>query len=91
VLAALTNEQIFPGVPALIPQEDANGNIVVDTDGAPILADNPLNPFAADALPVVSTLGLAQRRATDVSSFRFVTGMEGRPCLWWPERTQLGL
>lgn len=76
-ISRLTNEQIFPGVPALIPQEDANGNIVVDGTGAPILADNPLNPFAADALPVVSTAGLAQRRSTDVSSFRFVTGIEG--------------
>ena len=76
-ISRLTNEQIFPGVPALIPEEDANGNIIVDGTGAPILVDNPLNPFSADALPVISTLGLAQRRATDVSNFRFVTGIEG--------------
>ncbi|MCR9270731.1 MAG: TonB-dependent receptor [Hyphomonadaceae bacterium] len=76
-VSRLTNEQIFPGVPALIPQEDANGNLLVNTDGSLALVDNPINPFSADALPVVTTLGLAQRRSTDVENFRFVAGMEG--------------
>lgn len=72
-----TNEQAFPGVPALIPQEDANGNIIVDGTGAPILVDNPLNPFDVDALPVYSNNNLAQRRSSDVSFFRGLFGIEG--------------
>ncbi|MHA7859322.1 MAG: TonB-dependent receptor domain-containing protein [Henriciella sp.] len=76
-VSRLTNEQIFPGVPALIPQEDANGNLLVNADGSLQLVDNPLNPFSADALPVVTTLGLSQRRSSDVSNIRFVTGLEG--------------
>jgi iron complex outermembrane receptor protein len=76
-VSRLTNEQIFPGVPAMVPQEDANGNLLVNPDGSLQMFDNPLNPFSADALPVVTTLGLSQRRSTDVSNFRFVVGMEG--------------
>ena len=72
-----TNEQAFPGVPALIPQEDANGNIIVDASGAPLLVDNPLNPFDVAALPVYSNNALAQRRSSDVSFLRGVFGMEG--------------
>jgi iron complex outermembrane receptor protein len=72
-----TNEQAFPGVPALIPQEDADGDIIVDANGDPILVDNPLNPFDVDALPVYSNNSLAQRRSSDVSFLRGVFGLEG--------------
>jgi len=72
-----TSEQAFPGVPALIPQEDADGNIIVDGDGAPVLVDNPLNPFDEDALPVNTLKELSQRRETDVDNMRFVAGLEG--------------
>lgn len=61
-----TDEQVFPGVPALIPMEDANGNLLVNPDGSLQLFDNPLNPFSADALPVYSLEGLSQRRKSDV-------------------------
>ncbi|MCQ8185314.1 TonB-dependent receptor plug domain-containing protein [Parvularcula maris] len=81
----LTNEQIFPGVPGLIPQEDENGNIIVDVDDVdedgdrnePLLVDNPLNPFAGDALPVVSSLSLPQERESTVSNLRLVGGFTG--------------
>jgi len=72
-----TSEQVFPAIPAGIPQEDANGNIIVDATGAPVLVDNPLNPFDETALPVYSLEGLSQRRRTDIDNFRFVLGMEG--------------
>ena len=73
-----TSEQVFPVVPAQIPQEDANGNIVVDGNGAPVLVDNPLSPFDnEDALPVNSLEGLSQHRRTDIDNFRVVLGMEG--------------
>ncbi len=77
-----TSEQAFPGIPALIPQEDANGNIIVDGTGAPIRVDNPLNPFDEDALPVYSLEGLSQERATDIDDFRIVLGAEGEIGLW---------
>ena len=72
-----TSEQAFPAIPAGIPQEDANGNIIVDGTGAPILVDNPLNPFDEVALPVISLAGLTQNRETDIDNFRVVLGMEG--------------
>ncbi len=71
------NEQIFPGVPGLIPQEDANGNLLVNPDGSLQLFDNPLNPFPEDALPVVTTQDLSQQRRSEVNNFRFVLGIEG--------------
>ncbi len=70
-------EQVFPGIPGFIPQEDANGNIIVDEDGAPILVQNPLNPFGEDALPVLRIQDLDQRRASEVSNLRAVAGLEG--------------
>lgn len=72
-----TTEQVFPAIPAGIPQEDVNGNIVVDATGAPILVDNPLNPFDETALPVYTTQGLTQHRQTDIDNLRYVLGMEG--------------
>lgn len=72
-----TSEQIFPGIPAFIPQEDANGNLLVNPDGSLQLFDNPLNPFTEDALPVITTGALPQLRETELSNFRFVAGLEG--------------
>lgn len=72
-----TSEQAFPAIPAGIPQEDANGNIVVDATGAPVLVDNPINPFDETALPVYSLQGLSQQRETDIDNVRIVAGLEG--------------
>lgn len=70
-------EQVFPGVPGLIPMEGPDGNIMVGADGAPLLFENPLNPFGEDALPVVVLRDFPQRRSSEVSNMRFVGGMEG--------------
>lgn len=76
-----TSEQIFPAIPATIPQEELDGNggtrIVVDSNGDPILVDNPLNPFDEVALPVYSLRGLSQERETDLDNVRIVLGIEG--------------
>ena len=72
-----TSEQAFPAIPAGIPQEDANGNVIVDATGAPVLVDNPINPFDEVALPVYSLAGLTQHRETDIDNIRLVTGLEG--------------
>ncbi len=72
-----TSEQIFPTIPALIPQEDANGNIIVDGTGAPVLVDNPLSPFASDAIPIVTLEDIPQKRNVELQHFRFVGGVRG--------------
>lgn len=78
-----TSEQAFPSIPFEIPQEDANGNIVVDATGAPVLVDNPLSPFDEFALPVYSLQGLSQARKTDIDNLRIVTGIEGDLDFGW--------
>lgn len=72
-----TNEQIFPDVPRAIKQLDANGNVVVDGTGAPILVDNPLNPFGDDIAPIFTLDSLPQTRDLELQQFRFVGGMRG--------------
>ena len=73
-----STEQIFPSIPAVIPQEDANGNIIVDGTGAPILVDNPMSPFP-NSTSVLVTLGdsLPQIRDVELQHFRIVSGMRG--------------
>lgn len=79
-----TSEQAFPAIPHMIPELDASGNVIVDGTGAPILVDNPLNPFDAErSLPVYSLQGLTQRRKTDIDNFRFVTGVNGNLGSGW--------
>ena len=72
-----THEQVFPTIRGMIPQEDAAGNIIVDATGAPILVDNPLNPFAADAIPIITLSDIPQQRTVELQHFRFVGGLRG--------------
>ncbi len=72
-----SSEQIFPTIPGNIPQEDANGNIVVDSSGAPILAPNPLNPFGQNASPIITLDVLRQDRRVELQQARFVGGLRG--------------
>lgn len=73
----LPREQVFPTVPGFIPMEDANGNIMVDGTGAPLMFANPQNPFGENALPVITLADFPQRRTAEVSNMRFVFGLEG--------------
>jgi iron complex outermembrane receptor protein len=72
-----STEQIFPTVPGLIPQEDVDGNIIVDALGAPVLVDNPLNDFPVNASPIVTLEDIPQRRDVDLDHFRIVGGFRG--------------
>lgn len=72
-----THEQIFPTILPMIPEEDANGNIVVDATGAPILVDNPLSPFAGPAIPIVTLDDIPQQKTVELQHFRFVGGLRG--------------
>lgn len=72
-----STEQIFPDILGSIPQEDANGNIIVDGTGAPILVPNPLNPLGVDALPIMTLDSLPQTRDVERQQARFVGGLRG--------------
>ena len=79
-----STEQIFPSIPALIPQEDANGNIIVDATGAPVLVDNPMSPFP-NSTSVLVTLGdsLPQTRDVELQHIRVVSGFRGDFTAGW--------
>ncbi|MFT5312691.1 MAG: iron complex outermembrane receptor protein [Paraglaciecola sp.] len=72
-----TNEQIFPTIPAMIPQENAQGNLMLNGDGSLALVDNPLSPFTSDVSNIVTLEDLPQRREVDLNHFRMVTGLRG--------------
>lgn len=83
-----TTEQIFPAIPRDLPQEDANGNIIVDATGAPILADDPRNPFnstdwAFNPAVVVTLEDVPQRRDVEVDQLRLVGGFRGDIAAGW--------
>lgn len=79
-----STEQIFPSIPALIPQEDENGNIIVDATGAPVLVDNPMSPFP-NSTSVLVTLGdsLPQTRDVELQHIRMVGGIRGSFTAGW--------
>ena len=77
VFSMAGTEQLFPDILGLIPQEDANGNIIVDALGAPILVDNPLNPFPDDFTPIWTLDSLPQNRDVEKQHARFVLGLRG--------------
>ncbi|WP_100644060.1 TonB-dependent receptor domain-containing protein [Alteromonas facilis] len=72
-----STEQIYPGVPALIPQENEQGNIMLNDDGSRVMVANPLNPFGTDALPIYTIDNKKQTRDVELDHFRFSTGISG--------------
>ncbi|MEM9703772.1 MAG: hypothetical protein AAF907_15135, partial [Planctomycetota bacterium] len=76
-------EQQFPTIPGSIPQLDMAGNIIVDGTGAPILVDNPLNPFDGDVVPVITLEDVPQTFDVELQQIRFVGGMRGEFPTGW--------
>jgi iron complex outermembrane receptor protein len=72
-----SNEQIFPTIPALIPQEDANGNLLVNQDGSLQLFDNPLSPFPNNVSNIVTLEDVPQERDVELNHVRVVGGLRG--------------
>lgn len=70
-------EQVYPGVPALIPQENEQGNIILNDDGTRALVPNPLNPFGTDVLPIYTLDSKLQLRDVELDHFRFNAGING--------------
>ena len=82
-----STEQIYPGVPALIPQENEQGNIILNADGTRALVPNPLNPFGTDALPIYTIDDKQQERDVELDHFRFNVGVTGDlPGEWMREK-----
>jgi iron complex outermembrane receptor protein len=77
VVSKATHEQIFPTVPGMIPKEDASGNLIRDAAGALVLFDNPDNPFANGAVPIITLDDVPQIRDVELQHFRFVGGYRG--------------
>lgn len=71
------SEQQIPTIPGMIPQEDANGELIRNDDGSLALVDNPLNPFAGDAMPIVTIDELSQKRDVELDHIRVVAGLRG--------------
>ncbi|CAN5245352.1 TonB-dependent receptor [soil metagenome] len=90
LLNIASTEQIFPSVPGMIPQEDANGNVVVDAAGNPVLVDNPFSPFPDTATPIYTLDDLPQRREVELQHFRMVTGLRGFVDAGWFGRHNIG-
>ena len=66
------NEQIFPDIPALVQELDADtltftGNLV----------DNPLNPFDFNVAPIITLDDIPQEFDVNVQQIRLVTGIAG--------------
>ena len=70
-------EQIFPTVPAMVPLVDSNNVIMVDGDGAPMMVDNPLNPFPTNVEPVLTLNDVSQNFDTELQQIRIVSGIVG--------------
>jgi len=75
VIAA--REQIFPGVPGMIPLVDASNTIIPDANGAPQMFSNPMNPFSFDVNPVLTMADVAQTFDTELQQVRLVGGITG--------------
>lgn len=66
------NEQIFPDIPALVPELDTDtlqftGNYV----------DNPLNPFDFNVAPIITMDDIPQEFDVNVQQIRAVAGIQG--------------
>jgi iron complex outermembrane receptor protein len=71
-------EQIYPEVPAMIPQENGSGGFLQNPDGSLQLFDNPLSPFdTMNALPVVTLDDYSQDREIELDHFRTSFGIRG--------------
>ena len=72
-----STEQIFPTIPGMIPQENEQGNLMLDAEGNLDMVQNPLNPFGVDVSNIITLEDLPQERKVELNHFRFVTGMRG--------------
>jgi len=65
-----SREQIFPTVLGMIPEVDADGEVIG-------MVDNPLNPFSVNMAPIVTLDDLTQNFDVEVQQIRGLTGVTG--------------
>ena len=70
-------EQIFPGVPGLIPLVDDTNTPVLDVNGATQMVDNPMNPFSFAVNPVLTMDDIPQTFDVELQQIRLVGGITG--------------
>ena len=70
-------EQIFPGVPGMIPLVDDTNTPILDANGAMQMVDNPMNPFSFDVNPVLTLNDVPQNFDTELQQVRLVGGITG--------------
>jgi iron complex outermembrane receptor protein len=75
VIAA--REQIFPGVPGMIPLVDDTNTPILDANGGIQMVDNPMNPFSFDVSPVLTLSDIPQNFQVELQQIRLVTGITG--------------
>ncbi|NVE94757.1 TonB-dependent receptor [Altererythrobacter lutimaris] len=66
------NEQIFPDIPALVQELDADTGTFTGN-----LVDNPLNPFDFNVAPIITLDDIPQEFDVNVQQIRFVGGVRG--------------
>lgn len=70
-------EQIFPGVPGMIPLVDETNTPILDANGAWQMVDNPMNPFSFDVSPVLTMNDIPQTFNVELQQIRLVGGITG--------------
>ncbi|MGI9206177.1 MAG: TonB-dependent receptor domain-containing protein [Woeseiaceae bacterium] len=70
-------EQIFPGVPGVIPLVDDTNNPILDGNGALQMVDNPMNPFSFAVSPVLTMDDIPQIFDVELQQIRLVAGITG--------------
>ncbi|MCF6194553.1 MAG: TonB-dependent receptor plug domain-containing protein, partial [Kangiellaceae bacterium] len=63
-------EQIFPDIPATIPQENGQGGLLQNPDGSLQQFDNPLSPFGQVFTPIITVDDINQDRDVELDHFR---------------------
>jgi len=74
-----SREQIFPGVPGMIPLVDSTNNLILGgASGNEIqMVDNPMNPFSSAVSPVLTMDDITQNFGTELQQIRLVGGITG--------------
>ena len=70
-------EQIFPGVPGMIPLVDSTNNLILGANNGIQMVDNPMNPFSFDVSPVLTMDSIPQIFDVELQQVRLVGGITG--------------
>ncbi len=72
-----TREQIFPGVPGMIPLVDSTNALILGANNEIQMVDNPMNPFSGGVSPVLTMDDIPQTFEVELQQVRLVGGITG--------------